>query len=307
MLTWMRRLAGTWFAKVLFVLLILSFAVWGIEDMVRNAFRETAIARVAGETIEVTEAQEAARRELQRVSRALQGITPDARIRRAIAEQALDALILDRVVQQEARRMGVTVPDDAVRSYVFQITGFHGLDGRFSRDLFNSFLRNNELTENQFLALLRTDLARQQLSGAVRSGAAVPAALARPLLAWQLERRTATLVELEFAAAPEPAEPTEAQLSRFHENNANRFSTPEYRDVAIATLNAERVIAEVQVTEREIEDAYASHRARYETPERREVFQALVQDEAAARRIAEAWRAAPDFAAVEAAAREAGG
>ena len=36
MLTALRRLAGTWVAKILFALLVLSFAIWGIEDVVRN-------------------------------------------------------------------------------------------------------------------------------------------------------------------------------------------------------------------------------------------------------------------------------
>jgi peptidyl-prolyl cis-trans isomerase D len=127
------------------------------------------------------------------------------------------------------------------------------------------------------------------------------------MLAWSMERRTATLVELPFADAPEPEAPTEAQLARYHENNARLFSTPEYRDVALATLNAALLMAEVEVSERDIEDAYAANRARYETPEKREVFQALMQDEAAAQAIATAWQANADFAAIEAAARAAGG
>lgn len=308
MITAMRRLAGTWFAKALFVLLILSFAVWGIEDMIRNIGRETAVARVGGESIEAQEAQEAATRELQRITRQLQGsFTPDARIRRAVAEQAVESLVLDRVQRQEARRMGVAVPDEAVRSYIFRIPGFHGADGRFSRDIFNQFLRQNELTEAGFLALLRADLARQQLSGAVRAGAAVPEALAGRLLAWQLERRTATLVELPWADAPEPEEPTEAQLSRFHENNAGRFSTPEYREVAVAVLNAARMMAQVEVSEREIEDFFAANRARWAMPERREVFQAIVPAEEAATALAAQWREGAEFPAIEAAALAAGG
>ena len=308
MITAMRRLAGTWFAKILFVLLILSFAVWGIEDMLRNIGRDTAVARVGDDTIEVEEAQDAARRELQRIQRQLQGrIELDARIRRAVAEQALEALIQDRVLRQEQVRMRIAVPDDTVRDAIFQIQGFAGLDGRFSREAFDSFLRANEMTEPRFLELLRADLGRQQLAGAVRAGAAAPETLAQRLLAWNMERRTATLVELPFAEAPEPEAPTEAQLARFHENNARRFSTPEFRDVAVATLNAERLMAEIEVTDRDIEDAYAANRARYETPERREIFQALLQDEAAAQALATGWATEADFTAVEAAARAAGG
>ena len=308
MISAMRRLAGTWFAKALFVLLILSFAVWGIEDMVRNIGRDTAVARVGGEAIEAQEAQEAATRELQRITRQLQGsFTPDARIRQAVAQQAVESLVLDRLGRQEARRMGVAVPDEAVRAYIFRIPGFHGADGRFSRDIFNQFLRQNDLTEGGFLLLLRADLQRQQLSGAVRAGAAIPASLAQRLLAWQLERRTATLVELPWADAPEPEAPTEAQLARFHENNAPLFSRPEYREVAVAVLNAARMLAQVQVSDREIEDWFAANRARWATPERREVFQAIVSSEDGATALAAQWREGAEFPAIEAAAQAAGG
>ncbi|WP_165585588.1 peptidylprolyl isomerase [Roseococcus sp. SYP-B2431] len=308
MITWMRRLAGTWFAKALFIVLILSFAAWGIEDTLRNIGRDTAVARVGSDSIEVDEAQEAARRELQRIQRQLQGrIEINATIRRAVAGQAIEALVLERVVRQEADRMGIVSPDEAVRGYIFQIPAFQGLDNRFSRVMFDAFLRNNDLTEGRFLALLRADLSRQQLTGAVRAGAAAPETLAERLLSWNLQQRSATLVELPFSDAPEPEAPTQAQLERFHENNAARFSTPEYREVAVATLNAARIMGEIEVSERDIEDAYAAGRARFETPEKREIFQAVMPDEEAAKALAERWRDEPDFAAIEAAAQAAGG
>ena len=51
MLTAMRRMAGTWYAKILFVLLVASFAIWGIEDVVRNFGRETAVVRIGDSAI----------------------------------------------------------------------------------------------------------------------------------------------------------------------------------------------------------------------------------------------------------------
>ncbi len=308
MITWMRRLAGTWFAKALFIVLILSFGAWGIEDTLRNLGRDTTIARVGSEKIDVEEAQDAARRELQRVQRQLQGrIEINAAIRRAVAGQAVETLVLDRVVRLEGARMGLAAPDDAVRDYIFQIPAFQGPDNRFSRLMFDGFLRNNDLTEARFLALLRADLARQQLAGAVRAGAATPEVLADRLLSWNLQQRTASLVELPFSSAPEPEAPSQAQLERFHENNASRFSTPEYRDVAVATLNAARIMGEVEVSDRDVEDGYAANHARFETPEKRQVFQVVMQDQAAAEAIAERWRADADWAGIEAAAQAAGG
>jgi len=296
MLTSLRALAGTWFAKVLFLLLIVSFAAWGIEDMLRNFGRETAVARVDGQPIEQEEAAEALRRELQRINRATEGrFQPDQRIRLALAQQAVEALVTDRVLGREITRMGVVVPDNATRDYIFGIPGFQGADGRFSRPVFDNFLRGNDLTEGRFLNLLRTDLARQQLSNAVRAGAAAPPLLAERLLAWQREQRQARLVEFRVADAPDPGEPTDAQLSRFHENNADRFSSPALREAAVAVLNAAILIPTMGVSEQEIEDSYAAHRARYEVAERRHLEQVVLPDQAAAAALAAEWAAGADM------------
>jgi peptidyl-prolyl cis-trans isomerase D len=309
MLTALRRLAGTWVARILFVLLIVSFAVWGIEDMVRDFGRDRAVVRLAGgETIELEEAQNAVRRETQRLIRQLgPRFEADEAIRRAVAGQAIESLIADRALRAEARRLSVTVPEEALRDFIWSIPGLQGVDGRFSRPLFEGFLRQNDLSEGQFLALVRADLARQQLVNAVRGAAAGPDVLTRALYAWQAERRIADVVLLPLLDAPDPEPPTEAQLRRFHENNPDRFSAPEYREATVAVITAETLADEVQVSEEEIAQHYEAHRGQYETPERRALRQVLVPNEEAARAIAEAWRGAADWAAIEERAREASG
>ncbi|WP_149535280.1 SurA N-terminal domain-containing protein [Siccirubricoccus phaeus] len=308
MLTALRRLAGTWFAKLLFLLLIASFAVWGVGDMVRNYGRDDSVARVNGTPIEIPEVQAAARREMQRLARQLGAqFDNDPRIRRAVTEQAVDQLVLDRVLRGEAERLHLTVPDDAVRNFIFGIPGFRGLDGRFSRPVFESFLRSNDLTEPGFLALVRTDLARQQVAQAVRAGAAAPDALARPLLRWLAEQRAVTIVTLNTADGAEPAAPEEAQLQRFHENNPERFSTPEMRTATVAVLTADLLSREVEVSEADIAAAYEARRGQFEGSEQRTLEQAVVPEAAKAQEIAASWAAGADFAAVTALAQAAGG
>lgn len=308
MLTALRRLAGTWVAKILFALLVLSFAVWGIEDVVRDIGRETAVARVGDLTVELPEAQAAARREMSRLARQLgDRFSGDENIRRAVAASAVEQLVSDRSLRTEATRQGIAAPVPAVRDSVFAIQGLRGADGTLSRPLLDSFLRQNDLNEPQFLQIVAGDLLRQQLAGAVRSGAAGPDALSAPLLAWAMERRVGDLVLIPRAAMPEPEAPTEAQLRRYQENNPARFSAPEYREVAVAVLAAEAIAAEIEVSDAELQQAFEQRRGQFETPERRSLRQAVLPEEAAARALAEAWRGGADFAAIEAQATAAGG
>jgi len=308
MLTALRRLISTWVAKILFALLVVSFAVWGIEDVVREFGRDTAVARVGDSAIELTEAQNVARREMTRLARQLGArFEPDENIRRTIAAAALEQLISDRALRAEAQRQGIVAPAPAVRATVFAIPGLRGADGAFSRPIFESLLRQNELNEAQFLQIVAGDVLRQQLVGAVRAGAAGPDALSAPLLAWVMERRVAEVVQVARAAMPEPAAPTEAQLRRFQENNPALFSAPEFREVAIAMLSAGAVAAEIEIDEALLAQAFEQRRGQYETPERRVLRQAVLPAEEAARAVAEAWRGGADLPAIEAQSAAAGG
>jgi peptidyl-prolyl cis-trans isomerase D len=307
MITWFRGLAQTWVAKILFVLLILSFAVWGIEDVVRNLFRDTTVARVGDQRIEVQEAQNAIQRETQRIMRQMgPRFEMDENLRRLVANQAVEALVADRAQRLEAARMGLSTSAEAVRDYTFAIPAFQ-VGGRFSRAALDQWLRQNAMTEEQFLALVTADLLRIQLVGAVRSGASAPDVLNRAIFAFEMERRFADVVEFALLSAPEPEAPTEVQLRRFHENNPERFSSPESREVSLMLLNAASIMPEIRVTDAEIAQAYAQNRGRFQTPERRALLLALLPGEAAARDIAARWAAGADQAAMEAAVREAGG
>ncbi|PWS36132.1 hypothetical protein DFH01_13075 [Falsiroseomonas bella] len=307
MITWFRNLAKSWVAKVLFVLLILSFAVWGIEDIVRNFWRETAVVRMNGAEIEVPQAQNAARRELQRLQRQLgPDFEPSQAVREAIARQAVETLIQENAQRVEAHRLGLATPDEQVAAYVRAIPSFR-VGGEFSRAILDQFLRQNDMTEGMFLQLVRDDLQRMQLVGAVRAGAAAPPSLARALFNWERERRVAQVAELTLLDAPEPEPPTQAQLERFHANNPDQFSTPELRDVTLGVLSAETLADQVEVSEEELRAAFEARRGQLETPERRALQQALLPTEEAAQRIAEAWRANDDFDAIGQAAQAAGG
>jgi len=308
MITAFRRLAGTWFAKGLFILLVLSFAVWGIEDVVRNIGRDAAVARVGGQPIELAEAQDAARRETQRMQQQLgPRFEPTEAFRAAMARQAVEGLIADRAQNVEARRMGVGASVDAIRAYTFAIPAFQGADGAFSPLMLNQFMRQNGMTEAGFTRLVASDLERQQLVGAVRAGARGPEAMTRALLAFAGERRVAEVAEFPLLSAPEIPEPTEAQLTRFHENNPALFSSPEYREVALALLSAEALLPRVEVTDAEVEAGLEAQRERTGSPERRTVEQALVSTKEAADALRAEWTGGADMAAIRARAEANGG
>lgn len=306
MLSLFRRFLSTWAARAFFLVLIASFGLWGIADVVRNVGRDGAIATVGDRKIEAPEFQEAMRTQLAQVSRMLGGKTePTPAIRQAVAGQVLDRLVVQAAIQNEVARLGLVVPDEALRAAVFDIPAFRGASGAFDRARFEAVLRNNNLTEPRFLDLMRSDLGQRQLMEAVQVGAVPPEVLTAQVFAFQRETRVAQYVELPFAAAAEPPAPTDADLQRAYDNG-DRYSAPEFRRVKAVILSPDTVARDIEVPDADVNAYYEQHKAEYVTSEKRSVEVVVAQEEGRARDIATAWIAGADWDAVQKAAATAG-
>ena len=59
MLASFRRHLGSWVARLFFLLLVATFVLWGVGDVIRNLGNDSAVATVAGRSIEMPQVQEA--------------------------------------------------------------------------------------------------------------------------------------------------------------------------------------------------------------------------------------------------------
>lgn len=300
MLSLFRRFLGTWVAKLFFVVLVASFGLWGVADVIRNLGTEGAVAVVGGRKIEMPEVQDAYRRQLEQVTKMFgTQIQPTPEIKRSIAAQAVERLVTTAALDNEVASLGLAVTDEAVRAAVFEIPAFKGPKGVFDRDQFNAVLRSNGYSEQRFLQLMRTDLGEKQLLLAVRAGTAAPDVLVRQVFDFQREMRVADAVEFPFGTAPDPEPPTNAQLQRFYDNNKDRYATPEYRRIKAVVLTPDALVKDVAVADADIAAFYDQHKAEYNTPEKRSVQVINAQDQANAQKLADAWTAGASWDAIQ--------
>ena len=134
--------------RLLFVVLVISFGVWGVGDVIRMVGHDTWAARVGDRTIEAPELQEAYQRQLAQVTRMMRGqAEPTPEVKHTVLNQALDRMILEAAVAREERRLGIAVTDDALRLAVYEVPAFRGSNGQFEMNTFQAALRNAGLSE----------------------------------------------------------------------------------------------------------------------------------------------------------------
>jgi len=283
MIQWMHALSKSWVATLLMGALTLSFVVWGIAD-VFTGMGGTAVATVGGTEIDQNDFQRSYRNFLRNQGQQMGAdITPEMAQKMGLGQVALQQLVSRTALDNEADKLGLTTPDAEVAQNVRSMAAFRGVTGQFDRPSFLQALSNAGYTEDQFIAEVRRDQTRDQLTQAVVGNFLVPPTYAQALFQFINERRAADYVIISPDAAGTVPPPSDAVLAAYVKDHPERFSTPEYRSADYASITTADVMPQVQVTDAQIKQAYDTGKATYQVPEKRDVQQIEFKTEAEAK------------------------
>lgn len=284
---------------ILFSLLILSFAVWGIGDIFRGGGQGQAVAEVGDTVIEQRDFAEALSREVNNLNRRLGTQLTGQQVRAfGIPQQVLSQMISRAVLDEKADRMGLLVTESQMHDKVFENPAFQDGTGRFDTNRFTTFLRQVNMSEQAYLAQLGDDTRRQQLVAAVIDGAAAPESLAEQILAYRGERRVADYVAIAQSNFQDLGTPDEAALQEVYENASGRFMTPSYKSASLVFLDLDAAAEKVAVPDDRLREAFEARKDELSQAERRSVSQAVLPDEDAAQALADRLSGDADFVAV---------
>ncbi len=278
-----RSLTAKILTFILFGLLILSFAVWGIGDMFRGGGQIAVVAEVGDIEIPRERFQRNLSSEINRVSAAL-GTRIDAEqaMQFGLVNQVLSQMVTRALLDQQADDLGMVVTDEQIREAILEEPAFQDSLGNFSRERFIQVLRGSGLSEDEFIASLRRDVKRQQITSAFTGAVTVPAPLAEAMYRRNAQQRIARYIELPFDSVGEIEPPDDETLARFLEENQANFMAPEYRRVSLIELRPERLAQEIAIPEEQLREAFEARRENFAVPERRRIEQMVFSDKAKA-------------------------
>ncbi|HYF90358.1 peptidylprolyl isomerase [Azospirillum sp.] len=291
MLQFIRNFAGSWVVKILFVLLILSFGVWGIGDVFR-ASTPTTVAEVGKVEIGQQTLDQEFRRQMERLRPMLGGtLTTEQAKRFGLLDQSLQSLIQRTLFDLAATDMGISVGPEVVRLRIADEPAFRNQQGQFDPNIFRSALRNAQLTEDGYVAMIQRETARQLVAGAVAAGLTPPQPLVQDLYRFRGEKRVAEVVTLPNAAIGDVGVPDDAAIKQAYDDHQVRFTAPEYRSLTVARLSPDVLAKDIKIDDAQLRKAYEERASEFGAPEKRTVQMLVVDDEAKAKQIAEAAKA----------------
>lgn len=288
MLNALRKSASTWVAKVLITLLVLSFAIWGVNDFV-GGINRTTIATVGETTVSAERFDRALSIEISRLQRQIQQpVSLSQATAFGIPNQVISQLVTEAALDDVARKLNLGVSDDKLRDDIGNNPSFRGPDGRFDRTFLEQILRSNNMTESEFVSDQRAFSERRQLAESVAGGVGVPETLLKAVHAYRNEVRTIRAISLDSSDLTALPEPNDDDLASYFEENKSAYRAPEYRSVALIHLTLEDVMDADAVSDDDARRIYEERLDSFSEPEKRRVEQLVFssKDEADAGKAA---------------------
>jgi peptidyl-prolyl cis-trans isomerase D len=272
---------------VIVALLIVGLAGFGATSFGGGVGR---LGQVGEVEITADEYARALRADLRQISEETgQPFTMEAARAFGIDRRVLARLVGRAALDDEARRIGLSVGDAHVAREIRAIPAFQGLNGDFDREAYEFVLEREGLDAAQFEEQVRSDAARGLLQAAVAGGVRIPDVFADTLYAHEHEQRGVTWAVLSpDKLEAEVPEPTEAELEAFHAENAQAFTAPEERALTYAWITPDMLAGEMETDEAMLRDLYEERQVEYRQPERRLVERLVFGSEAEAQAAADA-------------------
>ena len=251
-------------------LVILAFVILyvpALQDQGQGTPAETVVS-VGGLPVSVGEYQRAYSRQRQFYAQLYQGRLDESMLEQlGLDTQVLETLVTERLVELEAKRLGITVSSEAVARAIASSPEFQD-QGRFiGKDEIRRRLELAGLNEAELERSLRQRLERESLEGLI--GAAVVASDAE--VESEFRRRTEQ-VRLEDvladAARYRPAlGPSADEVGARFEAKRDAYRIPEQRVVSYVLLDRATLQPQVAVTDRELEIHYQDRREEFRQDE----------------------------------------
>lgn len=248
-------------AKIIVGLIILTFALFGIESIVALGGGEDAPAEVNGEEISEFQVQQMVRMQKRRLQAQFgENFDPSMIKDEMLRESAVESLINEALFKQAAVNSGVYFSDAAIDKIILQSPEFQ-VNGQFNRDSYDLALRSAGFTRSTYRELLRTSLSTQQAQNAWQGSSFATPYEVKLAAKLESQERDFSYVEFSLAQAKKSVVVSDEEIAQFYEQNTTQFMTQDKVSIKYVELKRDELAKNISINEDEIAERYSEMEA----------------------------------------------
>jgi len=265
MLEQIRNRTQTTFAKVILAIIIVPFALFGIDSYLSSVGSSIHIASVNDELITAQALQNA-----ETEIKARQDESADPSIFESIEfkKAVLDNLITTKLINQEIKNSGFYISDSQIGTYIAGMPEFRK-DGKFSQEQYDQVLKINNLSPKKFDDKIKSDLGTQQVKDSLRKLSFVPKTKVQELVDLAYQKRDVSIYELKQDDFKNKIDLSIPALKKVYEESKSSFMRPDQVKIKFIIYSVAGIVPNVKVADKEVKNYFADNISRYQTDQQR--------------------------------------
>ena len=280
MLEVIRAHSKGWMAKLILTLITVPFALFGIDAYLKDAGAGASVAKVDGATISVQEyrnAMQSLRDRLQKENPKDVGALDSPEVKQSV----LDRLISTRLLNAEVVHSNFKVTNEQLAQFITSLPEFQQ-GGKFSQEIYDKLLSQNQMTPSQFENKMRGELLLQQVRDGIPGLAFTSSAVENAVLNVEHQQREVSVAEIKTADFISQVKVDQSEVQAYYDKHKDKFKVPEQVKLEFVMMSANTLIPKMQTTEDEAKKFYNENAAKFQGNEQRHASHILIGVSAAA-------------------------
>ena len=279
MLQAIRDNAQGWIAWVIVGLIILTFALFGIDQYARGDKIEV-IAEVNGEEITGREFVSMYNRQQQRLQQQFGDLYEQVVNENELRQQVLDALVESEQIRQWAEDNNMAISDQQLATAIQSADVFQQ-DGEFSQKIYEDILLRNGLNVARFEYEQRQFLIENQFKNLTLASSFATPSEVKQLAELQGQERHVSYLRVDQRPFLKTVEVTDEQVEAAYQENLTDYVEPEKVSIDYIEISQKVLAEQVAVDEEILQGFYQQNQLQFTLPEKRQAKHILIAVNAA--------------------------
>ena len=268
MLEQIRSRTQTTFAKVILVIIIIPFALFGIDSYLSSVGNDVYIANVNGEPITSNELQKTQSQFIAQIKSQDESTDPGVFESIEFKKAVLEKLISNKLVSQAVKNSGFYISDKQVGTYIAGMPEFQS-NGKFSQEQYDEVLKINNLTPKKFDISIKKDLASQQLKGSLERLVYTPKNKIQYLVDLTYQKRDVSIYELKQDNFKKKIDLSDTALNKVYEESKSSFIRPDQVKINFVIHSVAGIVPNIKISDEEVKNYFTNNLNRYQADQQR--------------------------------------
>ena len=263
MLRLMRKQAGSWVIKILLGAIVIVFIFWGVGSF--RSQRGGRVALVNGDQITLDEYREAYNNLIEQLRRRFGGNLDEDMLKQLqVKRQALNQLIDNKLLVQEAKRLKFRVSKKELADAILNITAFQRA-GTFDSRLYRDVLDRLKMTPEAFEEAQKNAMLIDKLRTLITSSAKISD---QEALEWFNWVNASVDIDYVFFSPNryKDIHPSDEEIKTFFENHKENYKTDAMVKVRYLKFNPDTFRSKVVLSDEEVREYYDENLETFKKP-----------------------------------------